>query len=156
MREWILGVFSASLLSAVALALCPAGRVRTVARLVCGIVCALAVAAPLLEVDTAEIAAGMARYRQQAERITLDGEEERKMLERTYIEEECSAYICGKAADMGAELDGAAVQARWDEDGHVWYPWSAAMDGSFDSALSRIVEMDLGIPGERQEWRSDG
>ena len=156
MRDWILGVFSASLLSAVALALCPPGRVRTVTRMVCGVVCALAVAAPLLTVDVAEIAAGVARYRQQAEIIMADGEEERKMLERTYIEEECAAYICGKAADTGAEIAGASVQARWDEAGLVWYPWSATVDGAYDPVLSGIIEGDLGVPGERQEWRNDG
>jgi len=156
MRDWILGILSASLLSAVALALCPAGRVRTVTRMVCGIVCALAVASPLLTIDVGTIAAGMARYAQQAEKLSLEGEEERKMLERTYIEEECSAYICAKAAQTGALISGASVLARWDDDGLVWYPWSVTVEGVYDPVLSNIIEGDLGVPAERQEWQSDG
>lgn len=156
MREWITGVFSASLLSAVALALCPSGRVRAVTRMVCGIVCALAVASPLLSIDASSLAADMARYAQQADALSLEGEEERKMLERTYIEEECAAYICGKAAQTGAVIDGASVLARWDDDGHVWYPWSVAVEGAYDPILSNIIEGDLGVPAERQEWRTDG
>ena len=156
MREWIMGVFSASLLSAVALALCPPGRVRTVLRMVCGIVCALAIASPLMKLDTDKLAADMARYRQQAEQISLDGEEERKMLERTYIEEECAAYIGAKAAEEGVEISGAAVLARWDDDALVWYPWAVTVGGEYDPALSNTIERDLGVPAERQEWRSDG
>ena len=156
MRAWILGVFSASLLSAVALALCPAGRVRAVLRMVCGIVCALAIASPLLTIDTEKLAADMARYRRQAEALSLEGEEEMKLLERTYIEEECAAYIGAKAAETGTEIRGASVSARWDDDGRVWYTWSAVIDGAYDPELSNIIERDLGVPGERQEWRGDG
>ena len=78
------------------------------------------------------------------------------MLERTYIEEECAAYICGKAAAAGAEIAGVSVQARWDEDGLVWYPWAAKIYGVYDPTLSGIIEEDLGVPRERQEWRNDG
>ncbi len=155
MREWILGVFSASLLSAVALALCPRGRVRTVLRMVCGLVCAMAIASPLMRLDTERIAAEMARCRQQAESISMEGEEERIMLERTYIEEECAAYIGAKAAEKGVEISGASVLARWDEDGLVWYPWSVTVAGAYDPALSNLIERDLGVPAERQAWESD-
>ena len=155
MRSWILNIFSASLLSAIALTLCPPGRVRTVTRMVCGIVCALAVASPLLSIDTETLAADMARYAQQAEKLSLEGEEERKMLERTYIEEECSAYICAKAAQTGTAISGVCVLARWDDNGFVWYPWSVTVEGAYDPILSNIIEMDLGVPAERQEWQSD-
>ena len=155
MREWILGIFSASLLSAMAMALCPKGRVRTVLRMVCGIVCAMAVASPLLRLDTDRIAAEMARWRCQAESITLEGEEEKRRMERTYIEGECAAYIGAKAAENGVEISDASVLARWDEDGRVWYPWSVAVRGAYDHALSNIIERDLGVPGERQEWKDD-
>lgn len=155
MREWILGVFSASLLSAIAMVLCPAGRVKTVLRMVCGIVCAMAVALPLMRLDTERIAAEMARCRREAESVTLEGEEERKMLERTYIEEECAAYIGAKAAEKSVEISGASVLAKWDDDGLVWYPWSVTVGGAYDRTLSNIIERDLGVPGERQVWESD-
>ena len=156
MRDWVLGIFAASLLGALALALCPPGRVRTVTKMVCGVVCALAVATPLLRLDTESLARGMAAYRQQAEALTAAEEEEGKMLERTYIEEECAAYICAKAAELGTAVRGAHVQARWDDAGLVWYPWSSAVDGAYSAALSAAVEGDLGIPPERQEWTDDG
>ncbi len=152
MSGWIRGVAAASLLSAIAMALCPPGRVKSVTRLVCGIVCALAVASPLLRLDMGDISAGIAAYEQQAGRIALDAEEEQKMLERTYIEEKCGAYILGKAAETGADVRSVSVLARWDDHALVWYPWEAAVDGAYSDTLSRVIEAELGIPAERQTW----
>ena len=156
MRAWITGVFAASLLASLAMALTPEGRVRTVTRMVCGLVCALAIASPLLELDVGSLAVGIAEYRRQAQTIGETAEEEGKMLERTYIEEQCAAYICAKAEEIGAAADGASVLARWDDGALAWYPWQAEIDGPYSRALSRCIEGELGIPAERQTWRDDG
>ena len=155
MREWVLGVFAASLLSAMALALCPKGRVHTVTRTVCGIVCALAAASPLLRLDADSLAVGLAEYRAAAQRITENEEETGKMLERTYIQDRCAAYICAKAEELGAEASGAEVLARWDDEALVWVPWSASVDGAYSAALAEAIEGCLGIPPARQEWAGD-
>lgn len=153
MMDWVRGVFAASLLSGMAMVLCPRGRVKNVVRLVCGLVCALAIASPLLTLDMRSISVGLAKYREQARVLQEGEEEEEKMLERTYIEEQCGAYILDKAQECGAVLDGAAVLARWDDEALLWYPWSAALDGEFSAALSRRIEADLGVPASRQQWR---
>lgn len=156
MREWILSVFAASLLSAAALALCPPGRVRSVTRMTCGLVCALALASPLVKLDMDRLAAGLAAYGQQAEKITENAEDEQKMLERTYIEEKAAAYISDKAAELGLERAAFAVLARWDDSAHVWYPWELTAPAAYDARLSGIVEAELGIPAARQHWNADG
>ena len=155
MRQWILGVLSASLMSTLALALCPPGRVRTVTRMVCGLVCALAAASPLVRLQTEDMAAGLAAYGQKAQILAENAEEEGKMQERAYIQEQCAAYICAKAAEKGVLIGGAEVQARWDDEALVWVPWSAAVDGGYSRTLSELIEAELGIPARRQEW-SDG
>ena len=156
MRQWILGIFAASLLSAFALALCPEGRVRPVLRMVCGIVCALAVASPLMGLDMDALASGLAEYRLQAQRSAAEGEEEGKMLERTYIEEECAAYICDAAARREIVIDGASVEVRWDDAALVWVPHGARVTGAYSPELSALIERELGIPAERQVFDSDG
>ena len=156
MREWILGIVSASLLSALALSLCPRGRVETVTRMVCGIICALAIASPILSLDPGSLAVGLAEYRRQARILAENEEEEKKMLERTYIEEECAAYICAKAAEIGETVAGAEVTASWDDEALLWYPWSAVVSGEYSARLSALIEGDLGIPASRQEWTNDG
>ena len=123
MREWIAHITAASLLGALALTLTPPGRVRQVTRLVCGLVCALAVAGPVARLDTDSLARDMALYRQRAGQIVSQAEEEGKMLDRTYIEQRCQAYILGKAAQAGVSVGAVTVTARWDDEALLWYPW---------------------------------
>ena len=59
MRQWISSVAAASVLAALALALTPKGRVRQVTKLVCGVMCALAVVAPVAKLDFGQLAADM-------------------------------------------------------------------------------------------------
>ncbi len=155
MKAWIMGIFAASLLSALALGLSPPGRVRSVTRMVCGLVCALAVASPLAKIDTAVIAAGIAAYERQARLAVSGGEEEEKMLERTYIEAECAAYISARASEAGLETGEITVLARWDDQALLWYPWEMTAACPYDAALSRLAEAELGIPAERQKWGGD-
>lgn len=155
MMNWVKNVFAASLLSSLAMTLCPAGRVRSVTRMVCGIVCALAMVSPILTIDLTQVSVGLEAYREQARILQENGEEEGKMQERTYIEEQCAAYILGKAEENALEIDGATIEARWDDEALLWYPWSAELDGFFDVTLSALIEGELGIPAMRQYWRQD-
>ena len=152
MKGWIAHITAASLLAAIAMALTPKGRVRQVTRLVCGLVCALVVAGPLAKVDVGTLAAGLAQYEQSAVEIVSRAEEEEKLMERTYIEQQCRAYILGKADERALAPGEVSVTARWDEDAHVWYPWSVTLDAPFDSGLAVSIEAELGIPAGRQTW----
>lgn len=156
MRQWIMGVTAASLLSSIAMALTPKGRVRQVTGLVCGLMCALAVAGPLVKLDYGALAAGVALYGQRAAQLTADADEEAKMLDRTYIEDRCQAYILAKAAEAELAVQSVTLSARWDEDAHIWYPWTVAVDAPYSPRLAACIEADLGIPPQRQSWRDDG
>lgn len=155
MRQWVSSITAASMLAAVAMALTPSGRVKQVLRLACALMCALAVAGPLAKLDLGGLAAAMAKYEQKAEAITAQAEEEAKMLDRTYIEERCEAYILAKAAEAELAVDGVSLSARWDEDGLVWYPWSVTVQAPYNGGLAGLIESELGIPAERQDWRDD-
>ena len=139
MKQWVVGITAASLLAAIAMALTPPGRVRQVTRLVCGLMCALAVAGPVVKLDFRSIAAGIAVYEQRAEAITARAEQEAKMLDRTYIEDRYGAYILAKAVEAGVAVQSASVTARWDETDLVWYPWTASVDAPFDSGLAAAI-----------------
>lgn len=156
MRQWIISIAAASILSSIALTATPAGRVRQVTKFVCGVMCALAVASPVARLDMDVLAAGLAAYGQRANQTVEQSEEETKMLNRTYIEEQYAAYILGKAAQADVDVDGVTVSARWDDSDLLWYPWQVTVDAKFNSGLSGLIEAELGIPRERQDWRDDG
>ncbi len=152
MKAWLMGIVGAALLASLAEMLCPAGRVKPVLRLLCALVCALAVAEPLMELDMKSLSIGLASYRQQAQQITESEEEEAKMVQRTYIQEECAAYILTQAEARGLTLSSVAVTAQWDEGEALWYPWEVQIDGAYSPALAAAIEEDLGVPEERQRW----
>lgn len=152
MKEWLTGIVAASVISSVAMLLTPAGRVRTVTKLSCGVMCALAIAGPVLELDMEKLSVSIAAYEQAAQRITQQAEEEANLLERTYIEDECAAYILSKATETQTALTDAEVSARWDDGALVWYPWEVVLHGAYDETLSGVIEADLGIPSQRQTW----
>lgn len=152
MKQWLMGIVGAALLASLAEMLCPAGRVKPVLRLVCALVCALAVAEPLMELDMEDLSIGLASYRRQAQQITESEEEAAKMVQRTYIQDECAAYILTQAEALGLSVPSAAVTAHWDEGEALWYPWEARMDCAYSPALAAAVEEGLGIPEERQRW----
>lgn len=150
-----MSITAASLLSAVAMALTPAGRVKQVTRLACGLMCALAVAGPLVRLDFGSLASSLALYEQRARAITDKAEEEAKMMDRTYIEERCEAYILAKATEAELVVDGVSLSARWDDEDLVWYPWSVTVDAPYNEWLAGLMEAELGVPAVRQEWRDD-
>lgn len=155
MRKWLLGIVYAAVISSAAMTVVPAGRVKHVTRLCCGILCALAMAGPVLELDMEKLSVSIAAYEQAARSVVENAQEEAKTMERTYIEEKCAAYILGKATEAGAAVSGAAVTARWDAGAGVWYPWAASVNGAYDASLAGVMEADLGIPARRQTWEED-
>ena len=176
MSGWIRSIAAAAVLSALAVTATPKGRVREVVRFMCGLLCALTVAAPVAKLDVGDLAAGMARYAdaaggtaaqaeeeaaKEAERLAKqqarEAEREAKARERAITNVAKSAMgTVGKAAELGVDMASAAVTARWDEESLLWYPWRADLDGAYDGGLSAVIEAELGIPRERQSWRDHG
>ena len=158
LRTWILGLAGAALLCAVCTELTPSGSVKTVQRAVCGVVMSLALVSPLLKLDFDGYSLHLASYRKQAEEIAAQGKEITDSLSRTYIQEQCQAYILDKARLSGANVTSASVELRWSGEG-VWYPVAAEIEGTYDRALAEKIEEELGIGRENQHWtdkRDDG
>lgn len=153
-RSWLLGLTGAAVFCAIATELTPKGPVKGVVRMVCGVVMAAALVAPLYAFDFPAYALNMARYRAEAATITAEGREISDTLDRRVIEETLEAYILDKAQTLGAEVSAARVTVRWSGEG-VWYPEAAEIAGNWNGALAGAIEAELGIPKEAQTWRND-
>jgi hypothetical protein len=75
-------------------------------------------------------------------------------LDRGIIEQRTEAYILDKARMLGLPLSGAKVAVRWSTEG-VWVPESAELTGPYSETLSRLLAAELGIPAQKQSWRTD-
>ena len=97
MRQWLLSIVGASMLSSLALALCPKGRVKQATRFVCALVCMLALVSPLIDLDAESMLPPVEDYLAEAESIAAEEREMAENEQREYIQSECAAYILTEA-----------------------------------------------------------
>ena len=154
LRSWILGLSGAAIFCAVVTELCPPGSAKKILRLLCGCVMAVALISPFLKIDLNDYSLNMAKYRAQAEDISLSAKENADSYSRTLIEEQCRAYILDKALTLGVDVAGATVKLRWNEGG-FWYPVECSVEADFDVQLAGFIECELGIGEENQKWGTD-
>lgn len=153
LRQWIIGLCAASVITACAQSITPGGAVKKVLRLICGLVLTLVLVAPLGELDMDSYALSLASYRSRVAALTEELDETEKRLDRLYIEEGCAAYILDEAHALGLE-GRVEVSAKWRDD--CWVPWEASlhMSGTEEQhrRLAARLTAELGIVEERQYW----
>lgn len=154
LREWLLSVTAAAILCALAQGLIPPGPVRRVGRLTAGLVMAAALLAPLASLRGVEPEQWLESWQPQKEVQGL--EEQRDETMKSIIEEECSAYIVDKAAQLGAECQVTVVCSSEGEG--VFLPWQITVTGDLSPGqqeqLTRQIQEDLGVPPERQQYET--
>lgn len=147
-----------SILCGAALSIAPEGVVKRVLEIVCSVVVISAVFQPLIGLDLTAYALELARTQELEAELEEQGTELNDRLNRLVIEERCGTYIMDKAQELGVELSGVWVTARWSLEGY-WLPWSAELTGEAGdeqrAQLAGKLEAELGIPAERQQWSGD-
>ena len=148
-----------SVFSALVIKLTPEGREKRVMRFVCAVVLLSALLRQAQEPDWDTWALESAQIRYREESFLQDAGKLREELQRTVIEDKCRAYILSKARQMRIDLEDASVKAQWTMEG-IWVPHSAVLSGQATeqerTLFSSVLETELGIPGSRLEWRTDG
>ena len=146
-----------SLLFGVLRHITPEGSIKKISGALCSAILVCAFLSDIRGTDFTAFFRETARYRENTEVILQNAENSRERLSRLVIEDECEAYILDKAAELGIVLHGAEVSARWSTEG-FWLPESVTLEGVLSetqkTALTDIIETELGIKGERQLWRN--
>lgn len=158
LSQWLRAVIFACIACSIALLITPDGRVKKAMRILCAAVMCSAVISPIVGFDFDVYAKAAAKYQTDARQYAEQGEQYSKNLNRSIIEEECSAYILDKAAELGADIDEAVVTALWSSDGY-WYPYEVSIKsssfGAREQRLSEYIQAKLGISAEKQKWSAD-
>ena len=153
-RQWLLGVTCTALVLAIADSLAPEGNVKKVCRLAGGLALLIAAVSPVLRLDREELSQAVSEYQASVQAYEKELEEKNVLLYQTIIEETTAAYIVDKAEELGISCQ-AEVTFAYDEDG-VPYPWEVTAQGVWTEEqlgqLCRLVEDDLGVPGQRQHY----
>ena len=158
METLIRQICGLSILCGAALSLAPDGMARKAMSFVCSVVLLGCVLSGVRQLDWQEYAVETAVYREREEELLRRSSEVRDALDRRVIEAEYCAYVLQEAERMGLAASDAQVNVSWSTEG-VWVPASVRIQGVDDpqkrEQLSQLLQAELGIPKERQEWIED-
>lgn len=155
-REYLISVVAACMLSVPAAILVRKGTAQKVVRLVGGILILLVVIRPLMKISMEDIAQELEKicrdYAFDTETVSENAQE--KMA--TYIKEATQAYIEEQANALGALVQ-AEVRLTA---GDLPVPCGVKLTGTVNAeqlaALREMLTSELGIPEEEQEWNLYG
>lgn len=154
-KNYLIRLTAAAIIAALIRRIAPAGGAGRAARLGAGLLVLLTAFGPLAQVDTVSAAENLAKNAFSDPLTTEDFSVETNNLLSDLISQEAETYILDKAQDVGLSLT-VEVETRVVDTYPV--PWSVTIRGSptqqQQAELSQIIDQDLGIPEERQEWWS--
>lgn len=142
-REWLLGITGAAILSAVAEALMPEGGVKRAGRLVCGLVLLLAILRPLEGANLTNLWTGLRYDSDRTARAAEELEKEADSRMKTIIEEKLAAYSMDKAAGLGLDC---RVEVRCRQEDGIFLPESVRITGESSRAFEELLTRELGLP----------
>lgn len=149
---YLISVTAAALLSGMITRLSGGGAVGAAVRLTAGIMMALVVVSPLVNIRLSSLAQLGSGIEQQAQQITADGENKAREELAAIITERTRSYILDKAEDLGAEI---RVEVVLSQDS-LPVPCAVTVYGAVSpyakSVLSDCLEDELGILSEDQTW----
>lgn len=147
-----------SILCGVALSLTPEGSGRRVMTFACSLVMLSCVLGGIKTMDWNAYSIEISRYREREQTFLQQSSEIRDDLDRRVIEAECRAYVVEQAVRLGTPIRDVSVRVDWSTEG-LWVPYAATVYGDLTEQererLSQLLETELGIPRERQEWKND-
>ena len=154
LRNWISALTAASAAAAIARQITPSGPVKKMTELSCAIMLLGVMLSMVVKPDMETLAGSMSEYRRTTAVLTEDMETVERQLLRSFIEEQCAAYILDEAAKMEIENIQVSVSAKWRDEN--WVPYEAQITGETTpmarQRLESFIESELGISAERQYW----
>ncbi len=151
LRQWLLSVVSCAFLVSLVDQLTPEGTVRQLVRFGGGLVLLLCLLRPLGAAELSELLPAIEPLSDERTALEAQYREEGDRALAAVIAERTGAYIEDKARALGLRVT-AKVGVR-EIDGTL-RPTSAVLYGEENAALAEILEKELGIARERQEWRA--
>lgn len=154
MRDWIMSIAGAAVISVVCLAIAPEGRTKRVVRLCCGLVMLLCLLSPLTG-RKIDISDKLAQVKWETEKLMSQARDSEQTLTRAVIQEKYGAYISDKGVKLGLDITAVSVKVKWSSGGY-WYPIEAEITGTGEvtarDELERYIESELGVDRNEIYW----
>ena len=153
MREYILSVIAAALISAIVACLVSGNTIAgKMMRLLCGILMVVTVITPLARISFHSVSDFLSDINFDADTYVSEGERIADNEINAIIKNQSEAYILDKATRMGLEI---AVEVELDDSDNS-IPCQVTITGTISpyakGVLSEYITDYLGIPKECQQW----
>lgn len=152
--NWMLSVTASALLLGF-LSQMDDGKQKKLLQFVGNLLVLLTVIAPLAKLDPDWIAQSISKLQIQSEEIRTGVAVTNRDLQARIIKEKSEAYILDKAGELGVTIT-PDISLR--DDAGYPYPYRIVVEGTITEKekrmLSKILAEDLGIPEQRQEWKT--
>ena len=153
-KGYLLSVSVCAFLVSLMIAILPEGGVKKVGNLIGALLMILAVVAPIAKIDVNRIAKSVTMFDMRTEEIRTGIEIQNRSVLSEVISERIETYILDKAEEIGVSI---SAEITLDEEGGYPYPVYVLIKGAVSEEdkvyLEYLIERDVGIPPERQEWR---
>lgn len=151
MRQYVFSIICTAMLCAVVSALIQSNHLKKGVKLLCAVVLILTAVNPVCRLDINEYLQIDTSYEKQAEAFSSKGIAMAQEALSDIIKENTEAYILDKAKELGSCL---SVEITVGPD---YLPNSSSISGerspSVKKQIERILEKDIGIARENQQWR---
>ena len=118
-------------------------------RLIAGLIMAFTVIAPVVDIDFSNLPALPTQISREADAASALGEEMADREIKSIITNELEAYILDKVASVGADIE---VDLRLDDRRPIGVTIRGDVLPASRQRLQRILETELGIAKENQQW----
>ena len=133
-------------------ALIPKGAILTAAKCAGSLILILVMLRPLVTLRLEDLAVSYDVWEEKTAEQTEQLAQDNLSSMEALIEEECSAYISEKAAQLGV---GATAEVLCEVRDGVPFPAEVTLNIPYHKTLSDTIAADLDIPYERQHWQEN-
>lgn len=151
---YLLSVVAISLFRSLILTIIPKGNINRIVSFLLMLLFVTVVVSPGLRIQTDTLAKSIAELRIESEQEGSGIEIKNREIIAKLIKDECEAYILDRARALGLDIT-AEIEMNNNED--YPFPEMVIITGSISERdqnyISQIIENDLGIPIEKQEWK---
>lgn len=151
-REYLIGVTAAALLCAITAKLQTKGMAASVIRLLCGVVMALAVVAPWMDIRLDTLTDFATDIQANAESIAAEGKNDASQAIRDIISQQTRTYIMDKAESLGLSVTVDVTLSQDDTPVAQSVTITGSVSPYSKKLLSTYIADTFGIAAEAQTW----
>ena len=153
-RTYLLSVSISAIFVCLVTSIIPEGRVKKAASYIGNMLLLLTVLSPVVRLDEQIVQSAVSRIERQMQTVQMHTSSDPSQRMNALIKERCETYILDKAMDLGMAIE---VSVTTQTDQVCPQPNGAAIVGDYSlmqqERLAEILEEDLGIPREEQQWK---